>query len=91
MYGNGESSCDDECSSQSVDFKTPKLLFSIGKQSLSAARHLDFHNPFPNGRLARLVYIELPKQVSSDSWEHYPSVEDKSRSVWCKEYCKSVI
>lgn len=44
-----------------VDFTVAKLILYLSLQQKWQGRHLDFENAFPNKKLDRLEYTELPK------------------------------
>lgn len=58
-----------------------KLIFSLLIQRGCTARHTEFENAFPNARLERPVYVEMPLHVLSTS-EHGGRVTGLRRGLY---------
>lgn len=65
VCGNEKSENHSKCFSLVVDYTLIKVLLCLAVQKKYKMKHFDNHNVLPNSRLECLVYVELPRHISS--------------------------
>lgn len=75
VCANGKGNCQEETFPPVAHYFVIKLIFSLRMQREWTARHVDFENCFPSGRLEKPVYVETPAPL-------LPRLEHFGRVFW---------
>lgn len=85
VCGNEETENEEESFSSVPDFSVLKLVMSIAKQRGWCERHYDVQHAFPNGKLERAVYVELPKFIYAGDYRKDHVMKLERSMYWLKD------